>query len=316
MAALAILVVMDEPARIKAHKDSTVAMMLEAQARGHALWVAQGGELLLDRGQAAAAARPVRVADRPDWLAAGDRQIKPLRSFGLILMRQDPPVDADYLAATWVLDHAVRDGVLVVNAPSALRDANEKLAATWFPECMAPSLVTANAALLREFVAREGHAVLKPLHGMGGSGIFQAAAGDPNLNVIIETMTAEGRHAVMAQRYIPEARTGDKRILLIAGEAVPHALLRVPPDDDFRGNLARGGRGRGVDLTDRDRWIVSRVGPELNRRGVLFAGLDVIGEALTEINITSPTCIRELDRLYDINIAAQLFDVLEARCSA
>ncbi len=316
MTGLAILVVMDEPARIKAHKDSTVAMMLEAQARGHALWVADIAALLLDRGQAAAAARPAEVADRPDWLRAGAPEIKPLNAFDLILMRKDPPVDGDYLTATWLLDHAARDGVRVVNDPGALRDANEKLAATWFPACMAPSLVAADPALLREFVGREEHAVLKPLHGMGGSGVFQAAAGDPNLNVIIETMTAEGRHAVMAQRYIPEARAGDKRILLIAGEAVPHALLRVPPADDFRGNLARGGSGQGIDLTDRDRWIVSQVGPELNRRGVLFAGLDVIGDYLTEVNITSPTCIRELDRLYDIRIAAQLFDVLEARCSA
>jgi glutathione synthase len=210
---------------------------------------------------------------------------------------------------------AQAEGVLVVNDPRGLRDLNEKLAALLFPQCCPPTLVSRDFATLRAFVAEQGHCVLKPLDGMGGRSIFQVRAGDPNLNVILETLTEAGRQLAMVQRYLPEIRQGDKRILLVDGEPVPYCLARVPQGDEFRGNLAAGGRGEGRPLSDRDRWIAAQVGPELKRRGMLFVGLDVIGDYLTEVNVTSPTCVRELDKQFGLNVSGQLFDVIEARCA-
>jgi glutathione synthase len=230
-----------------------------------------------------------------------------------ILMRRDPPFDSQYLYDTQVLTLAQQQGALVVNDPQGLRDMNEKLFALHFPQCIPPSRVSRDASHLRAFVEQERDCVLKPLDGMGGRSIFRARADDDNLKVILETLTQGGRQLALAQRYLPEIRQGDKRILLVDGEPVPYALARIPAADDFRGNLAAGGRGEGRPLTERDRWIAAQVGPELKRRGMLFVGLDVIGDWLTEVNVTSPTCIRELDAQFGINIAGQLFDAIEAR---
>ena len=226
-------------------------------------------------------------------------------------MRTDPPVDADYLHDTQILGLAQRAGAVVVNDPQRLRDMNEKLAALEFPQCCPPTLVSREAGALKAFVAEHGEAVLKPLDGMGGRSIFRTRHGDPNLNVILETLTGNGRHLAMAQRYLPEIAQGDKRILLVDGVPVDYCLARIPQGDEFRGNLAAGGRGEGRPLSERDRWIAAQVGPEMQRRGMLFVGLDVIGDYLTEVNVTSPTCIRELDTQFGLNIAGQLFDAIE-----
>ena len=234
----------------------------------------------------------------------------------VVLMRKDPPVDADYLHDTQILGIAQRAGALVVNDPRGLRDMNEKLTALEFPQCCPPTLVTRDPATLKAFIAQHGEAVLKTLDGMGGHSIFRARHGDPNINVILETLTLHGRHLAMAQRYLPEIAQGDKRILLVDGEPVDYCLARIPQGDEFRGNLAAGGRGEGRPLSERDRWIARQVGPEMKRRGMLFVGLDVIGDYLTEVNVTSPTCIRELDAQFGLNIAGMLFDRIEALASS
>jgi glutathione synthase len=231
----------------------------------------------------------------------------------VVLMRKDPPFDMEYVFTTYILEHAERQGVVVVNRPRALRDSNEKMLITRFPQCIPPTLVTRGIAELRGFLEQQGEIVVKPLEGMGGAAIFRVRPGDPNTNVVLETVTGNGRRFTMAQRFIPEITRGDKRILLIDGEPVPHALARIPAEGESRGNLAVGGLGRGVDLTDHDRWICQQVGPTLQEMGLLFVGLDVIGEFLTEINVTSPTCIRELDRIYSLNISALLLNAIEAR---
>jgi glutathione synthase len=229
----------------------------------------------------------------------------------ILLMRKDPPFNMDYIYMTYILDLAGIAGVRVVNRPQALRDANEKCFITQFPQCCVPALITRSCAEIKDFVLNHGLSVVKPLDGMGGESIFQVRPDDPNLNVILETITDKERELVMVQRYIPEITQGDKRILVVNGEPVPYALARIPGEGDFRGNLAKGGTGKGIALTERDYWIVSQVAPELKRRGIVFAGLDVIGDWLTEINVTSPTCIRELDAEFGLNIAAELFDALE-----
>ena len=314
---LDIVVVMDPIGSIKVAKDSTFAMLLEGQRRGHRLHYVLPGGLSLVSGEAVARTAPLSVRDDPSgWFELGGAGTRPFRPGDVVLMRRDPPVDAEYLHDTHVLDIARRAGALVVNDPRGLRDFNEKLAALLFPQCCAPSVVSRDAVALKAFVAAEGEAVLKPLDGMGGRSIFRASAGDPNLNVILETLTVGGRSLAMAQRWLPEIAAGDKRILLIDGVAVDYCLARIPQGDDFRGNLAVGGRGEGRPLSERDRWIAAQVGPEMRRRGMLFVGLDVIGDWLTELNVTSPTCIRELDAQYGLNIAGQLFDAIEARLRA
>lgn len=311
---LHVAVVMDPIGAIKIAKDSSFAMLLEAQRRGHRLdYVLPGGLGVQDHWPVARMA-PLQVADDPTaWYRLGEARTLPLAELDVILMRSDPPVDAAYLHDTHVLSLAQAAGVLVVNDPQGLRDLNEKLAALLFPQCMPPTLVSRDSAALRAFVAEHGHCVLKPLDGMGGRSIFQVRQGDPNLNVILETLRGDGRQLVMAQRYLPEISAGDKRILLIEGEPVPYCLARIPQGEEFRGNLAAGGKGEGRPLSDRDRWIAGQVGPELRRRGMMFVGLDVIGDFLTEVNVTSPTCIRELDQQFGLNIAGQLFDAIEAR---
>ena len=310
---LDVVVVMDPIGSIKIAKDSTFAMLLEAQRRGHRLHYVLPGGLGMSGGEAVARLAPLSVRDDPaGWFELGQPSQRALRPGDLVLMRTDPPVDADYLHDTLILDAALRQGARVVNDPRGLRDLNEKLAALMFPHCCPPTLVSRDAAALKAFVAEHGDAVLKPLDGMGGRSIFRASAGDANLNVILETLTHGGRHLAMAQRYLPEIVAGDKRILLVDGVPVDYCLARIPQGDEFRGNLAAGGRGEGRPLSDRDRWIAAQVGPEMKRRGMRFVGLDVIGDWLTEVNVTSPTCIRELDAQFGINIAGLLFDALEA----
>ena len=305
-------VLMDPIGAIRIKKDSTFAMLLEAQRRGHQLWYCTTPDLLLRDGEAWARLRSLRVRDDPaGWFELGEPELRPLASLDLFLLRKDPPVDEAFLHDTLVLDLAERAGLLVVNRPASLRDANEKLYALHFPQCCPPTLVSRDPALLRAFVAEHGAAVLKLLDGMGGRSIFRATPEDPNLNVILETLTADGTRLALAQRYIPEITLGDKRILLIRGVPVPHALARIPQGNDFRGNMARGGKPVAQPLSERDRWIASEVAPELLRRGLMFVGLDVIGDYLTEINVTSPTGIRELDAQCGLNIAGSLFDALE-----
>ena len=310
---LDVVVVMDPIASIKPAKDSTFAMLLEAQRRGHRLHYALPGSLAVADGTARAKVAPLEVRDsKTDWFSIGPAAVRPFATGDLVLMRKDPPVDADYLHDTQILGLAHRQGARVVNDPQGLRDLNEKLAALLFPQCCPPTLVSRDAAALKAFVNAHGEAVLKPLDGMGGRSIFRAHAGDQNLNVILETLTGGGAHLAMAQRYLPEIAQGDKRILLVDGEPVEYCLARIPQGDEFRGNLAAGGRGEGRPLSERDRWIAAQVGPEMKRRGMRFVGLDVIGDWLTEVNVTSPTCIRELDAQFGLNIAGRLFDALEA----
>jgi glutathione synthase len=305
-------VVMDPIAGIKTYKDSTFAMLLEAQRRGHAVWYMEPGDLFVRDGVALGRMRPLEVRDsREDWFTLGAGDERELASLDILLMRKDPPFDMDYVYSTYMLDLAEQAGVTVVNRPQALRDANEKFFITQFPQCCVPTLVTRSSEQIKAFVREHGLSVVKPLEGMGGESIFQVRPDDPNLNVILETITGKDRDLVMAQRFIPEISAGDKRIIVVDGEPVPWALARVPGAGDFRGNLARGATGEGVPLSERDRWICEQVAPELKRRGIVFAGLDVIGDWLTEINVTSPTCIRELDAGFGLNIAGQLFDALE-----
>ena len=306
-------VIMDPISGIATYKDSTFAMLLEAQRRGHDIRYMEPGDLTMHDGVAFGHMRSLEVRDNTsDWFTLGDSSNRPLSELDFLLMRKDPPFDMDYVYTTYVLDLAERTGVTVVNRPQALRDANEKCFITQFPQCCVPMLITRSSTEIRAFAAEHGLSVVKPLDGMGGESIFRLEPDDPNLNVILETITSKDRELVMVQRYIPEITAGDKRILVVNGEPVPYALARIPGEGDFRGNLAKGGTGVGVELSERDRWIVSQVAPELRKRGILFAGLDVIGDWLTEINVTSPTCIRELDAQYELNIAGDLFDALEA----
>jgi len=310
---LDVIVVMDPIKAIKIAKDSTFAMLLEAQRRGHRLHYVQPGGLMVTGGLAQALLAPLKVReDAREWFTLGAFAVRAFAPDDVVLMRKDPPVDADFIHDTQILSLAQRQGAQIVNDPQGLRDMNEKLAALAFPQCIPPTVVSRDAATLKAFVAEHGEVVLKPLDGMGGRSIFRANAGDANVNVILETLTDGGRHLAMAQRYLPEIVHGDKRILLIDGVPVDYCLARIPQGDEFRGNLAAGGRGEGRPLNARDRWIAGEVGPELVRRGMRFVGLDVIGDYLTEVNVTSPTCIRELDTQFGLNIAGMLFDAIEA----
>lgn len=305
-------VVMDPITAIHIEKDTTFAMLLAAQARGWNIHYLEQGDLFLRDGHAHARTRELRVQDDSrHWFDFGAETTAPLAALDVILMRKDPPFDMEYVYTTYLLERAEAEGVVVVNNPRALRDCNEKLFTAWFPQCTPPTLVTRNPRQLRDFLQEHGDIILKPLGAMGGRSVFRVRADDPNIAVIIEALTEEGRRFVMAQRYIPEISEGDKRILLINGEPVPYALARIPARGETRANLAAGGKGVGVPLSARERWICQQVGPALRAKGLLFAGLDVIGDYLTEINVTSPTCARELDTLYGLNIAAQFLDVVE-----
>lgn len=304
---------MDPIGSIKIAKDSTFAMLLEAQRRGFLPYYVAPGSLGVRDGQAMARLAPLQVTDDPShWYELGTWQDLPLAQMDVVLMRKDPPVDSAFLHDTHILSLAQRQGALVVNDPAGLRDLNEKLAALLFPDLCPPTLVSRSIVDLRGFIASHGDCVIKPLDGMGGRSIFRVRAGEDNLNVILETLTGNGQLA-MAQRYLPEIREGDKRVLLIDGEPVPYCLARIPQGQEFRGNLAAGGRGEGRPLGEAERRIAAAVGPEMRRRGMLLVGLDVIGSQLTEVNVTSPTCMRELDSQFGLNIAGLLFDAILAR---
>lgn len=305
-------VVMDPIGSIKPNKDTTLAMLLEAERRGWAIRYMELGDLSLRDGQAWGNSAELHVRDdHHRWHELGKRHRHPLVELDVILMRKDPPVDNEYLYATHILEAVERAGALVLNRPRGLRDAQEKLFTANFPQCCAPTLVSMAADELRGFIREQGKVILKPLHGMGGESVFLLEQGDPNTSVIIETLSDHGRRQLMAQRYIEEIRAGDKRILLVAGEPIPYALARIPASGETRGNIAAGGRGEGVALSERDRWICDQVAPALREHGLLFVGLDVIGDYLTEINVTSPTCARELDAIYGISISSKLFDLIE-----
>ncbi len=311
-----VAVIMDPIASIKIAKDSTFAMLLEAQRRGHRLFYVAPGGLFLAQGVAMAKLAALRVReDATNWYELGPWQQRPLAEVPVILMRKDPPVDANFVHDTQILSMAQEQGSLVVNDPAGLRDLNEKLAALLFPDLCPPTIVSRERDQLRTFIQTHHDCVLKPLDGMGGHSIFRVRAGEDNLNVILEALTSHGQQA-MAQAYLPAIREGDKRVLLIDGEPVPYCLARIPQGQEFRGNLAAGGRGEGRVLSDDDRRIAAIVGPEMRRRGMIFVGLDIIGDRLTEVNVTSPTCIRELDTQFDLNIAGQLFDAIQARLKA
>ena len=310
-------IVMDPIAQINFKKDSSLAMLLAAQARGWSLFYMEQRDLYSNAGKARARMRPLQVFNDPQrWFALDAEQDAPLAELDVILMRKDPPFDNEFVYSTYLLEQAEREGVLVVNRPQSLRDCNEKLFATQFPHCMPPTLVSRRPDILREFADAQRDIILKPLDGMGGSSIFRHRAGDPNLSVILETLTAHGTQQCMAQGYLPAISEGDKRILMIDGEPVPYCLARIPAQGETRGNLAAGGRGVARPLSDRDRWIATQVGPVLREKGLLFVGLDVIGDFLTEINVTSPTCIREIDSAFDTRIGERLMTVIEDRLDA
>ncbi|QRY80939.1 glutathione synthase [Pseudomonas sp. PDNC002] len=310
-------IVMDPIAQISFKKDSSLAMLLAAQARGWQLFYMEQQDLYQKENVARGRMRPLKVFyDPAHWFELEDEVDQPLSDLDVILMRKDPPFDNEFVYSTYLLEQAEAAGTLVVNRPQSLRDCNEKYFATLFPQCAPPTVVSRRSDILREFAAEHRDIILKPLDGMGGSMIFRHREGDPNLSVILETLTRHGQEQVMAQRYLPAIKDGDKRILMIDGEPVEYCLARIPAQGETRGNLAAGGRGVAQPLTERDRWIAAQVGPELRKRGLLFVGLDVIGENLTEINVTSPTCIREIDAAYDTRIGERLMTVIDEKLKA
>ena len=307
-------IVMDPIDTVTVKKDSSMAMLLEAQRRDYEIHYMLQSDLKVLDGVAIGRSRTLSVFDRPEnWFEFGEQRELPLGELDVILMRKDPPFDMEYIYTTYILERAEIAGALIVNRPQALRDMNEKVFTAWFPDCAPTTLVTRSMAEMKSFVEQHGRVVVKPLDGMGGKSIFVIKQGDNNANVIIETLTDYGKRFAMAQVFIPEISEGDKRILLIDGEPIPHSLARIPSADDNRGNLVMGAVGEGRELSARDREICARVGPVLRDAGVIFCGIDVIGDFLTEINSTSPTGIRELDRHFGLNIAGTLFDAIEAK---
>jgi glutathione synthase len=310
-----IVVVMDPIGSIKPAKDTTLAMMLAAQQRGWTLWYAEQSDLWLRDGVAMARIREVRVQNDPKaWFEFGAAHTIKLGDADAILMRKDPPFDMEFIYTTYILERAQEQGALVVNRPQGLRDMNEKVFTAWFPQCCAPTLITRDMKDMHAFLQEHQRVVCKPLYGMGGRSIFVIDRGDKNTNVIFETMTQYGTNFAIVQRYLPEiVTTGDSRVLVIDGEPAPYALARIPSETDNRGNLAAGAKGVGRELTDRDRWLVAQIGPTLRDRGMLFVGLDVIGGFVTEINVTSPTGVRELDKQFGTNIADLFMEAVAKR---
>lgn len=307
-------IIMDPIETINIKKDSTFAMMLEAQARGWKLFYMLQSSLYVENGVVYAEMQPVTVQDvAGDWFILDKPQTVPLHELDAALMRKDPPFDMEYIYSTYLLEMAEKEGLLVVNRSESIRGCNEKLFATWFPDYTPETLVTRDMERIKTFHDQQKRIVVKPLDGMGGSMIFQIKEGDTNRNVILETITDYGKRTVMAQRFLPEFKQGDKRILIIDGEPFPHALARIPAEGEGRANLAAGGSYKGVDLTIREFEICKHIAPILKEKGLMFVGLDVIGDYITEINVTSPTCIRELDHIYSANIAGLLMDAIEVK---
>lgn len=307
-------IVMDPIESIEFKKDSSLAMLLAAQKRGWQLFYMMQEDLYQKEGIASGSMRPLTVHyDAQNWFTLEDRQERPLKDMNVVLMRKDPPFDMEFIYSTYLLEQAETAGTLIVNKPQSIRDCNEKIFATLFPQCTPPVMVARSARLLREFAEEHGDVVLKPLDGMGGTSIFRTHPKDPNFSVILETLTQHGTSQAMIQKYIPEITKGDKRVLMIDGEPLSYTLARVPAEGELRGNLAAGGSGIGQELSDRDRWIAEQVGPTLKEKGLLFVGLDIIGDYLTEINVTSPTCIRQLDDQFGISIGDTLMDKIEEK---
>jgi glutathione synthase len=316
--------VMDPIDELNLKKDSTLAMIRAAQQRGWDVHYVEQRDLFYRDERPFGFMRSLTLSDAfvqrldpaaagANWYRSGDETALPLADYDAIFMRKDPPFDIAYIYTTYLLERAQGEGVLVVNRPASLRDCNEKFFATAFPQCGPPLIVSSRADVIRAFHKEHQNTVLKPLDGMGGASIFRMMSGDPNLSVVIETLTDHGRQLIMAQKFIPEISQGDKRILVVNGEPIPYALARIPKAGEARGNLAAGGTGEGRPLTERDRWIAEQVGPELVRRGLYFVGIDVIGDYLTEVNVTCPTCIRELDTQFGLDIAAKLMDCIETK---
>jgi len=306
-------IVMDPIERIKPWKDSSFSMLLEAQKRGWTIRYMLQNDLYIKNGRCFTAFKPLEVSDNNEnWYQLGDAQHCVLADMDMVLMRKDPPFDMNFIATTYLLELAEKEGCLIVNKAGSLRDCNEKLFTSYFPECCVDYLVSNNKVLMNEFLSQHKDIIIKPLNGMGGESIFRVRQDDGNTNVIFETVSKHYTEMVMLQIYIPEISKGDKRILLINGKPVPYALARIPKQGENRGNIAAGGEGVGQPLSKRDLWICAQIGPELKKRGLYFVGIDVIGDYLTEINVTSPTCIRELDTQYNLNISATLLDELES----
>ncbi len=309
-------VVMDPISSINIKKDSTFEMLWQAQNLGWELYYLEMADLSIDNGIAQGTSKSVEVfQDQNKWFAFGDQQQINLGDLDAILMRKDPPFDMEFVYATYILELAQKQGALVVNNPQALRDCNEKAYCAWFPQLCPKTLITRQATQFRAFLELHGDIIVKPLDGMGGASIFRIKNDSPNVGVIIETLTEHGQRYAMAQEFVPEINKGDKRILVVAGEPVPYVLARIPAEGETRGNLAAGASGVAQPLSDSDRKIAETVAPELVRRGILFAGLDVIGERLTEINVTSPTCIKEINAAFDTNIALDLLNAIERQLS-
>ncbi len=306
-----LAVVMDPIASIKFSKDTTLVLLLAAAKRQWKLEYIQQPNLYLANGVPKAVAQSLNVFDDPDhYYELGPERDIDLADVDVVLMRKDPPFDSEYIYATYLLEAAERLGTLIVNKPQSLRDCNEKVFATQFPQCCPPVLVSRNLERLRQFHREHKDVIYKPLDGMGGQGIFRCDERGQNLGAILEALTENGAQSIMAQKFIPEISAGDKRILVVNGEAVPYALARIPAEGETRGNLAAGGRGQPMELSERDRWIVSQVAPTLKEKGLLFVGLDVIGDYLTEINVTSPTCAKEINQAYNTDIGGLLMDAI------
>jgi len=307
-------VVMDPIGASNYHKDTSLALLLAAQRYGYQLFYMEQSDLFLDNSGPNAKMAELHVyEDEASWFALSEPTIRPLADLDVILMRKDPPFDSEFIYSTYILEAAERLGTLIVNKPQSLRDCNEKVFATEFPQCTPPLLVSRDETLLKSFLEDHGEVVYKPLDGMGGTSIFRVKNGDQNLNVIIETLTDYGKNMIMAQRYLPEILEGDKRILVVDGQVVPYCLARIPSKGEFRGNLAAGGRGVVQPLSERDQWIANQVAPSLKEKGLIFVGLDVIGDYLTEINVTSPTCVREIDNAQNTAIGDQLMMAIASR---
>ena len=307
-----LAVILDPLEEIKTYKDTTYAIMREAAKRGHGVNALMQGDVFLRDGTVSGYARELTLKDDAhDWYQAGESRAAALKDFDAVLMRKDPPFDMEYVYSTYLLELAEQQGARVVNSPRAVRDYNEKLAIAKFPEFISPTLVARNADEVRDFIREHGDCILKPLDGMGGTGIFRVSPKEPNLNAIIETLMQEGARTIMAQRLIPEIAKGDKRVLVIDGEVVPYALARIPKAGETRGNLARGGTGVAQPISKRDREIAETLGPKLKADGLLLVGLDIIGDYLTEVNVTSPTCMREIEEQTGFNSAALMVDALE-----
>ncbi|MCF8998298.1 glutathione synthase [Acinetobacter nectaris] len=307
-----VLVVMDPIEHVNLKKDSTMAMLWAASRRGHELGYVLQQDLYINQGKAFGLVSPLQVFENSEkYYELGEKKSQSLAEYDVVLMRKDPPFDMNFVYTTYILEQAEREGAWIINKPQSLRDCNEKLFATQFPELQVPTLVTSQQSLIREFIQMHQDVIVKPLDGMGGSGIFRLSAQGANIGSTLEMLTELGKQPIMAQRYIPEITAGDKRILMVNGEPIPYCLARIPQNGEVRGNLAAGGLGEARPLTAKDKEIAAKVGPILREKGLVFVGLDVIGEYVTEINVTSPTCIREIDAQFRTSIADTLFDVLE-----